>query len=82
MNHPLTPNLSDLSDAELLKKISDLQKRMNFAYQSGNPHVMSQIQMMLEDYQEEQRKRDRERWNKMSEDQKDNGKDWDDLIDV
>jgi hypothetical protein len=38
---------------------------MNFAYQSGNAHVMSQIEMMLEDYKEENRKRDRERWDKM-----------------
>lgn len=82
MNHPLTPNLTDLSDADILKKISELQKRMNFAYQTGNSHVMNQIGMMLEDYQEEQRKRDRDRWNNMQEQQKDSGKDWDDLIDV
>lgn len=71
-----------MSDAEVLKKISELQKRMNFAYQSGNAHVMSQIEMMLEDYKEENRKRDRERWDKMQEQQKDKGKDWDDLIDI
>ena len=82
MSHPLTPNLSQLDEAELLKKISELQKRMSFAYQTGNSNMMSQVQMMLEDYQEEQRKRDNERWTKMQDANKDKGTDWDDLIDV
>jgi hypothetical protein len=82
MNHPLTPDLKAMSEADLLKKISELQKRMSFAYSTGNSHLMMQIQMMLEDYKEEQSARDRARLEKMMEDQKDKGKDWDDLIDV
>jgi len=82
MNHPLTPNLRELSDADLLKKISELQKRHAQSWQFGNAQLAQQVEMLLEDYKEEQGRRDRERWEKMAEQQKDKGKDWDDLIDV
>ena len=49
MSHPLTPNLQELSDADLAKKISDLNKRIVFGYQMGNQQLIQQVQMMLDD---------------------------------
>ena len=49
--HPLSPNLTEYSDAELQKKQSDLVARLNYAYKFGNVNMVRQIQMMLEDYQ-------------------------------
>jgi len=82
MNHPLTGNLRDLSDGELLKKITDLQKRMVFAHSSGHGQVLGQIEMMLDDYRGEQQRRDIERYEKLNNANKDKGKNWDDLIDI
>jgi len=79
MNHPLTGNLRDFSDGDLQKKITELGKRLVFAYQTGNAQMIGQLEMLMEDYREESMRRDRERMAKM---QESNGKDWDDLIDV
>ena len=49
--HPLSPNLSELSDADLQKKHSELTTKLNTAYRMGSYALVSQIQMMLEDYQ-------------------------------
>ena len=82
MSHPLTGNLEKLSDSDLQKKITELGKRLTFAYQTGNSHVINQIEMLMEDYREESRKRDYERMKKLDESNKDKGKDWCALIDV
>ena len=79
MNHPLTGNLRDFSDGDLQKKITELGKRLVFAHQTGNAQMIGQLEMLMEDYREESMRRDRERMAKM---QENNGKDWDDLIDV
>lgn len=79
MNHPLTGNLQDLSDNDLQKKITELGKRLVFAHQTGNAQMIGQLEMLMEDFREESIRRDRERMAKM---QENNGKDWDDLIDV
>jgi len=79
MNHPLTGNLRDFSDSDLQKKITELGKRLVFAHQTGNAQMIGQLEMLMEDYREESMRRDRERMAKM---QENNGKDWDDLIDV
>lgn len=79
MNHPLTGNLRDFSDGDLQKKITELGKRLVFAHQTGNAQMIGQLEMIMEDYREESMRRDRERMAKM---QENNGKDWDDLIDV
>lgn len=77
--HPLTPDLSTLSDEELAKKVQDLSRRLNQAWSSGNGQLLQQVQMMLEDYQEELNKRQR----KMMEDlSKKAGRDFDDIIDI
>ena len=79
MNHPLTGNLRDFSDGDLQKKITELGKRLVFAHQTGNAQMIGQLELLMEDYREESMRRDRVRMEKM---QENNGKDWDDLIDV
>lgn len=79
MNHPLSGDIASLSDADLAKKIQELQKRSITAYNMG-AHVMNQLEMLLEDYREEQRRRDATKMDNLN--QSDKGKDWDDLIDI
>lgn len=55
--HPLTPDLTQLSDDELQKKQSELQKKMMQAYQFGNTDLAMQLQMLLEDYTMEVQRR-------------------------
>jgi hypothetical protein len=51
--HPLGPNLTGLSDADLQKKYSELQKRMGQAWRFGPQSIIPQLQMIMEDYQAE-----------------------------
>ena len=82
MTHPLTPQLKDLSDSDLAKKITDLNKRVVYGHQMGNPHLIQQVQMMLDDYILEQNHREQERFDKANKSAKDSGRNWDDFIDV
>tara|TARA_A100001015_G_C14606906_1_gene562640 strand:+ start:377 stop:616 length:240 start_codon:yes stop_codon:yes gene_type:complete len=79
VNHPLTPNVFELSDSDLTKKINELNKRLVFAHTSGHGHVANQIHMMLDDYKAELQRREHERYEKIN---KGKDKDWDSLIDV
>lgn len=79
MNHPLTPNLQEMSDSDILKKINELNKRLVWAHTSGQGSVINQIHMMLDDYKAESQRRDMERDQKIN---KDSGKNWDSLIDI
>lgn len=81
MTHPLTPNLHELSDSDLAEKISTINKRISAAYRFGNPQLLRQAQMMMEDYLDEQQRRQMEQMKKMQE-QNDSGKNWDDIIDI
>ena len=49
MNHPLTPDLSQLSDSDLMKKQTELQKRIIYGHQTGNSNMISQLELMLND---------------------------------
>lgn len=51
--HPLTPNLRELSDQDIQTKITELNNRLMFCYQTGNAALIGQIQMLLEDYRAE-----------------------------
>ena len=51
--HPLTPDLSQLKDDELHKKIYELTQRLTQSYRFGNYEIVGQIHMILEDYTEE-----------------------------
>ena len=51
--HPLSPNLRDLSDDDLHKKLADLNKRYMQAYRIGPFQIIPQLQMLIQDYNEE-----------------------------
>jgi hypothetical protein len=55
MMHPLAPDLSGLSNDELLKKYNDLCQKLSIAYRTGSGSVVGQISMLLENYKEELR---------------------------
>ena len=65
MGHPLTPDLTKLSMDELTNKINDLGKRMTMAYRWGNPDMVNQLQLMMEDYQIELQERNRKQLEEM-----------------
>jgi hypothetical protein len=48
--HPLTNDLSKLTDEELHSKRSDLQNRLGFAYRMGYADMVNQLQLVLGDY--------------------------------
>lgn len=51
--HPLTPDLSKLSNDELYKKIGELQQKLTQSFRFGQSELSNQIQMVLGDYQNE-----------------------------
>lgn len=51
--HPLSDDLSNITDQELDEKIRDLNKKMSIAYRLGNPEVLTQLQNLLIIYREE-----------------------------
>ena len=53
MEHPLIGDLSELKIEELQNKISELNKRMAFAYRTGNQPLINQLNMVLEAYNRE-----------------------------
>jgi len=83
MNHPLVPDLTDLSKDDLGKKIQELNKKLMIAYQTM-PSAVYQVQLMLDSYIEEQHTRDRKHLEKLMDQAKKDGKGkgWDDIIDV
>lgn len=50
MEHPLINDISKLTVEELQTKISDLNKKLAFATQTGNQAMVSQIQLVLGSY--------------------------------
>ena len=52
--HPLVKNLSELSDNDVEEKIFLLQRRY---FQTANPDLQSQIQMVLDTYKDEMQSR-------------------------
>ena len=83
MNHPLVPDLTDLSDDALREKIQELSKKLIIAHQTM-PNAVYQVQLMLDDFIEEQHTRDRKHLEKLMDQAKKDGKGkgWDDIIDV
>jgi hypothetical protein len=72
MEHPLIKNLNELSNQELLDKISELHKKLAIAARTGNGHMCDQIRMALESYQNQFNEKTR----------KDSGTPFDDVIDI
>ena len=63
--HPLSPDLTNLSLEELEEKRSELQKRMSFAYRTGNSDMIQQLTMMIDDYEQEEKARAQKTMNDM-----------------
>lgn len=57
MEHPFINNLQDLSLEELQEKISDLTKKLNFAYRMQNSSMINQLNMAIESYKAEYSKK-------------------------
>jgi hypothetical protein len=51
--HPLSPDLSQMSDADLQKKHSELMTKLNAAYRMNNGSLLHQLQMIMDDYTQE-----------------------------
>lgn len=51
MEHPLIPNLDDLTEQQLLDKITELNRKLGIAYTTGNGYLCNQIRMAIESYQ-------------------------------
>lgn len=51
MEHPLISSLDDLTLEQLSEKITELRKKLNIAYNTGNGHLCDQIRMAIESYQ-------------------------------
>ena len=56
MQHPFINNLSDKSMEDLSNTISDLTKKLTFAYRMQNGEMVNQLQMVLESYRTEYNK--------------------------
>ena len=51
MEHPLIPNLDDLTEQQLLDKITELNRKLGIAYNTGNGYLCNQIRMAIESFQ-------------------------------
>lgn len=57
MEHPLIPNLDDLSMDQLQEKIAELTRKVGMAHRMGNAQLRHQVQMALDTYQNKYRER-------------------------
>ena len=48
--HPLTQDLSKLTDDDLYTKRSELQNKLGFAYRMGNSDLVHQLNLVIGDY--------------------------------
>jgi len=81
MYHPLLDDVSKLTDGELQDKITDLTKKLNQSYRFGNPALIRQVGMVLDEMKEERVRRDREHLKKLAE-QNDGDDKFKDSIDI
>jgi hypothetical protein len=51
MEHPLIPNIDNLSTEELGAKVAELNKKLSIAWRLGNHHLCNQLRMAIESYQ-------------------------------
>ena len=62
MEHPLIGDISSLTLEELGGKVSELQKKMSIAQRSGNAHLVNQVRMALESFQNQYQSRLQAAW--------------------
>lgn len=77
--HPFSPDFSVMTDTELDNKMTELAKKINIAMRGGNYGLISQMQLLYNDYLEERAKREQA---KLQELLKANNRDFDDIIDI
>lgn len=63
--HPLAPDLRNLTDDDLHKKLAELNKRFMQAYRSGPTQIIPQLQMLIEDYNSEVSRRNAQKMQEM-----------------
>jgi len=80
--HPLSPDLSTLTDEEVASKFNELSKRLGQAYRSGPSQIIPQIQMLMQDYQQELGNRQQKLMKEMEERAEKNGKGFKGIIDI
>jgi hypothetical protein len=51
MEHPLIGSLDEFTPEQLLEKISELNRKLAIAYNTGNAYLCNQIRMAIESYQ-------------------------------
>lgn len=78
MEHPLIPNLDDLSMDDLQVKITELNKKLAMAHRLGNANLRQQVQMALETYQNKFREKQQKVWDEA----RAKGMDFSDRIDI
>ena len=64
--HPLSPDLSKLTDDELQQKRGELQNRLMTSYRMGNADLVTQVQLLLGDYDIELQTRNQKMMDQMS----------------
>ena len=64
--HPLAPDLSKLTEEELNQKRGELQNRLMTSYRMGNPDLVAQLQLLLQDYDMEIQTRNQRLMDQMS----------------
>jgi hypothetical protein len=64
--HPLTSDLSKLTDDELQQKRGELQNRLMMSYRMGNADLVMQLQLLLGDYDMELQARNQKMMDQMS----------------
>ena len=64
--HPLTNDLSKLTDDELQQKRGELQNRLMTSYRMGNADLVMQVQLLLGDYDIELQTRNQKMMDQMS----------------
>ena len=85
--HPLSPNLNNLSDDDLHKKLAELNKRFTQAYRIGPFQIIPQLQMLIEDYNSEVARRNAQKMQELQEkldkaSKKEDGKGMKGIIDI
>ncbi len=64
--HPLSTDLSKLTDDELQQKRGELQNRLMMSYRMGNADLVMQVQLLLGDYDIELQTRNQKMMDQMS----------------
>jgi len=82
MFNPLAQSPKDLSDDELQEKITELGKKLVTASRFPDQSLVQQIHVLLSMYNDEQQTRYRNQMKQQQQNDKDNGEDLGELINV